>query len=67
MPPPATASLTHRFRASWPLRPGRSILAALARRRDWQALARLDPHLLRDIGLTPAAARAECAKPCWRI
>lgn len=39
---------------------------ALARRRDRTSLARLDAHLLRDIGLSPDAARTECAKPFWR-
>lgn len=38
----------------------------LARHRDRQMLSRLDPHLLRDIGIDPAAARAESAKPFWR-
>ena len=37
-----------------------------ARRRDRQMLARLDAHLLRDIGLTPDEAQAECGKPVWR-
>jgi uncharacterized protein YjiS (DUF1127 family) len=42
------------------------VAAALTRRRDRQMLARLDAHLLRDIGLTPDQADRECAKPCWR-
>jgi uncharacterized protein YjiS (DUF1127 family) len=43
-------------------------LAARARdrQRDRILLARLDPHLLRDIGLTDADVRRECAKPFWR-
>jgi uncharacterized protein YjiS (DUF1127 family) len=36
------------------------------RRRQRVALARLDDHLLRDIGVTPEQASAESAKPCWR-
>jgi uncharacterized protein YjiS (DUF1127 family) len=39
---------------------------ALVRRRDRQLLARLDAHLLRDIGLSPMQAESECAKPFWR-
>ena len=30
------------------------------------ALARLDDHLLRDIGLSREEAARECAKPVWR-
>lgn len=29
-------------------------------------LARLDDHMLRDIGLTPADAQYESSKPFWR-
>ena len=36
------------------------------RRRTRAALARLDDHLLRDIGLGPARAATECTKPFWR-
>lgn len=36
------------------------------RRRTRAALARLDAHLARDIGLTEASIDAECAKPFWR-
>jgi uncharacterized protein YjiS (DUF1127 family) len=36
------------------------------RSRERAALARLDPHLLRDIGLDPNAVRQEAAKPAWR-
>jgi uncharacterized protein YjiS (DUF1127 family) len=43
-----------------------SLTQALARRRDRRLLARLDAHLLRDIGLSPEAARTECAKPFWQ-
>lgn len=39
---------------------------ALARRRDRQRLARLDTHLLRDIGLDPQQVRRECTKPFWQ-
>ncbi len=36
------------------------------RRRSRLALARLDLDLVRDIGLDPAAAQAEAARPFWR-
>ena len=36
------------------------------RRRSRQALARLDAHMLRDIGLGPDGAARECAKPFWQ-
>ena len=57
-----------------PLRAPRGIVAsmltaltsALTRRRDRQRLARLDAHLLRDIGIDAQDARRECAKPFWQ-
>jgi uncharacterized protein YjiS (DUF1127 family) len=39
---------------------------AARRQRDRQQLARLDAHLLRDIGLDAQEAEAECAKPFWK-
>lgn len=39
---------------------------AITRRRDRALLARLDSHLLRDIGLAPDTAAEECAKPFWK-
>ena len=39
---------------------------AIARRRNRRALARLDQHLLRDIGLSADEARTEVAKPFWQ-
>jgi uncharacterized protein YjiS (DUF1127 family) len=36
------------------------------RRRQRQALARLDDRMLRDIGLTISDVEAELAKPFWR-
>lgn len=44
----------------------RTLIDAFARRRDRAVLARLDDHLLRDIGLSPDEARTEAAKPFWR-
>ena len=40
--------------------------AALERRRQRRALAALDDHLLRDIGISREQARRECARPPWR-
>jgi uncharacterized protein YjiS (DUF1127 family) len=42
------------------------ISQALTRHRDRKALAQLDAHILRDIGLTPEDARTEAAKPFWQ-
>ncbi|MFZ5963751.1 DUF1127 domain-containing protein [Thalassococcus sp. BH17M4-6] len=36
------------------------------RYRTRRALAKLDPHLLKDVGITPAEARAEAARRFWR-
>lgn len=33
--------------------------------RSRRALARLDPHLLRDIGVSDVAAKAEARRPVW--
>lgn len=45
--------------------PLRVILDLLARHHSRAALARLDPHLLADIGLTAEAAAEEAARPFW--
>jgi uncharacterized protein YjiS (DUF1127 family) len=42
----------------------RLALAAHAQRR---ALARLDAHLLRDLGLDAERVAAECARPAWDV
>lgn len=39
---------------------------SIERNRQRRALGELDDRLLRDVGLTRAAARRECAKPFWR-
>lgn len=44
----------------------RALSDTLARRRDRRLLARLDAHLLRDIGLSTEEARTETAKPFWQ-
>ncbi|WP_374642336.1 DUF1127 domain-containing protein [Tabrizicola sp.] len=46
-------------------RPLAALAAALKADRSRKALARLDPHLLRDIGLTREEALAETARPLW--
>lgn len=38
----------------------------IERSRQRDALRELDPHLLRDIGISPEQARAEAGKPFWR-
>jgi uncharacterized protein YjiS (DUF1127 family) len=65
--------------APWPARPSpragfsRTLRAAVAlalrwldRARSRRALLALDARALRDIGVTPAAARREAARPFWR-
>lgn len=42
-----------------------STIFAVARQR--RALLALDPHQLRDIGITPAQATAEAQKPVWNV
>lgn len=54
----ATTSLVQRLRTTF--------AEAATRRRDRQLLARLDAHILRDIGLSPDEAQSEAAKPFWR-
>lgn len=65
-------ALPHALPASLP--PLSRLLLALAlavarwedRQRTRSALARLEDHLLRDIGLPRDHAHTECAKPFWR-
>lgn len=47
-------------------RPERGLTLWLARWRERRHLAELDLQMLCDIGLSPAEARIECAKPFWR-
>jgi uncharacterized protein YjiS (DUF1127 family) len=58
LPFPTGTSLVRRLRLALHL--------AAARRRDRKALAQLDAHLLRDIGLTPDEAYVETVKPFWQ-
>jgi uncharacterized protein YjiS (DUF1127 family) len=66
MPHTKIEALPFRTRTSLVARLSLALADAAARRRDRKALARLDPHLLRDIGLSPDEARAESAKPFWQ-
>jgi uncharacterized protein YjiS (DUF1127 family) len=54
---------------SRPARPALHLLKRLVRAsalaRSRRPLARLDDHLLRDIGLTRAEAEAEALRPAW--
>jgi uncharacterized protein YjiS (DUF1127 family) len=43
-----------------------AVKAWATRRRERAMLARLDDHLLRDIGLDADTAARECRKPGWR-
>lgn len=45
---------------------GHLVMQWSLRRRERRALTRLDPHMLRDIGLDAQAVAEECAKPIWR-
>jgi uncharacterized protein YjiS (DUF1127 family) len=45
---------------------GRRIGLWIERTRQRQALAGLDDHMLRDIGITRVEVARECGKPFWR-
>jgi uncharacterized protein YjiS (DUF1127 family) len=53
-----------RIPALWP--PVRAIVWVLARQKGRRDLARLDEHMLADIGLTRTQAVDEAEKPYWR-
>ena len=61
-----TATLPLAARTSLSARLTLALTEARNRRRERHMLANLDPHLLRDIGLTPDQVRAEASKPFWR-
>jgi uncharacterized protein YjiS (DUF1127 family) len=44
----------------------KAVRLSIYRGRQRRALGALDDRLLRDVGLTRAEARRECAKPFWR-
>ncbi|HSF65130.1 MAG TPA: DUF1127 domain-containing protein [Paracoccaceae bacterium] len=55
-------------RRAWHLpRPLAALSRAAALRRSRAALMRLDPRLLRDIGLTEAEAQAEAERAAWDV
>jgi len=51
----------HSVAAAWPL-----LARWIERTRQRKALAGLDDHELRDIGITRLDAMRECEKPFWR-
>jgi len=51
----------HPVAAAWPL-----LARWIERTRQRKALAGLDDHQLRDIGITRLDAARECEKPFWR-
>lgn len=62
---PVLARRTHPVRRARPwLRGLRAMLRAQRARRD---LARLDPHLLDDVGLTAEEALRESRRPVWDV
>jgi uncharacterized protein YjiS (DUF1127 family) len=65
---PIMLTKAHSRRPSWAETP-RRLFAWLGRRamlsRSRKAMARLDDHLLRDIGLTRAEAEAQARRPPW--
>jgi uncharacterized protein YjiS (DUF1127 family) len=61
-----STSLPFRARPSLVARFTLAVTRALTRRRDRQLLARLDAHILRDIGLSSDQAATEAGKPFWR-
>ena len=66
MPQTTTQTLPFSAPRGFVARLTRSATDAIARRRNRRALARLDQHLLRDIGLSSDEAWTEAAKPFWQ-
>ena len=64
MPTLALTDLPPLSRAA--LRLAETVVAWEMRQRSRKHLGRLDPHLLRDIGLHDDTATAEIRKPFWR-
>ena len=52
--------------ALWALNFAVYLVACDHRRRSRQTLARLDPHMLRDIGIDFATAQQEAERPFWK-
>jgi uncharacterized protein YjiS (DUF1127 family) len=59
--PKLQRSPLHPFAAAWVL-----VASWIERARQRQALAGLDDHMLRDLGITRVEAARECGKPFWR-
>ncbi|OYW62421.1 MAG: hypothetical protein B7Z31_01045 [Rhodobacterales bacterium 12-65-15] len=66
MPANLTLSLPHHPAENSVTRLFRTLVLAHHRQSQRHRLARLDPHLLRDIGLDAETVARECAKPFWR-
>ena len=65
--PPAPYSAWRAKRTIHPVAAAFMLLARwIERRRQRKALASLDDHQLRDIGITRLDAARECEKPFWR-
>jgi uncharacterized protein YjiS (DUF1127 family) len=62
---PRSAALSRPTETASLRRLATSILRALHLRQTRQHLAQLEPHLLRDIGLTQDQARGEASRPLW--
>jgi uncharacterized protein YjiS (DUF1127 family) len=66
-------SIQHISAVAQPRRPSflsrtfRFVALVASARRDRRTLAQLDPHLLRDIGLTREQAEAEAARALWDV
>jgi uncharacterized protein YjiS (DUF1127 family) len=65
----ATRVLPHIIPAApaWPRRLAARLRLWRGLRRERRALAALDPRLLADVGLHPAAAEAEARRPFWDV
>ena len=68
--PPRTYSQWHAKERREPIHPLAAAFTLIGRwierTRQRQALADLDDHMLRDIGVTRVEAARECRKPFWR-
>jgi uncharacterized protein YjiS (DUF1127 family) len=68
--PPRTYSPRHPKERRGPVQPVAATFSLIAgwieRMRQRQALADLEDHMLRDIGITRVEAARECRKPFWR-
>lgn len=64
---PTIATINRRFARKGVIAAVLGLVAVVAaRRKGRRDLARLDDHLLRDIGLDRAAARVECSRRFWQ-